>query len=78
MHSVSTGAKAVISIPDNEGFEILLKERSGALKSDFDLTPLHGDNSYLIYKSGKSEFQMDIRGGAFHLKAKKCKTDRMY
>lgn len=78
LYSVSTGAKAVVSIPDNEGFRIVLKERSGVLKSDFDLTPLHGDNNDLIHKSGKSEFQMDIRGGAFHLKAKKCKTDRMY
>lgn len=71
LHSVSTGAKAVVSIPDNEGFQIILKERSGALKSEFDLTPLHGDNNNLIHKSGKSEFQMDIRGGAFHLKSRK-------
>lgn len=71
MHSVSTGTKAVVSIPDNEGFRILLKRRSGALKSEFDLTPLHGDSNDLIHKSGKSEFQVDIRGGAFHLKSRK-------
>ncbi|MDT9721460.1 DUF4097 family beta strand repeat-containing protein [Paenibacillus sp. ClWae2A] len=71
LHSVSTGAKTVVSIPDNEGFQIILKERSGAFKSEFDLTPLHEDRNYLIHKSGKSEFQVDIRGGAFHLKSRK-------
>ncbi|ETT30040.1 DUF4097 family beta strand repeat-containing protein [Paenibacillus sp. FSL K6-1122] len=71
LHSVSTGSKVVVSIPDNEGFRILLKRRSGALKSEFDLTPLHGDSNCLIHKSGKSEFQVDIRGGAFHLKSRK-------
>ncbi|WP_338588340.1 DUF4097 family beta strand repeat-containing protein [Paenibacillus sp. Y5S-9] len=71
LHSVFTGAKAVVSIPDNEGFQIILKERSGALNSEFDLTPLHGDSNNLIHKSGKSEFQVDIRGGAFHLKSRK-------
>ncbi|WP_244660998.1 DUF4097 family beta strand repeat-containing protein [Paenibacillus sp. CFBP 13594] len=68
---VFTGAKAVVSIPDNEGFRILLKRRSGALKSEFELTPLHGDSNNLIHKSGKGEFQVDIRGGAFHLKHRK-------
>lgn len=71
LHFVSTGARAVVSIPDNEGFQIILKERSGAFKSEFDLTPLHGDRNYLIHKSGKSEFHVDIRGGAFHLKSRK-------
>ncbi|WP_339287261.1 DUF4097 family beta strand repeat-containing protein [Paenibacillus sp. FSL R5-0486] len=71
LHSVSTGSKVVVSIPDNEGFRILLKRRSGALKSEFDLTPLHGDSNCLIHKSGKSEFQVDIRGGVFHLKSRK-------
>lgn len=71
LHSVSTGSKVVVSIPDNEGFRILLKRRSGALKSEFDLTSLHGDSNCLIHKSGKCEFQVDIRGGAFHLKSKK-------
>lgn len=71
LYSVSTGGQAVVSIPDNEGFQIILKERSGALKSEFDLTPLHGDSNNLIHKSGKSEFQVDIRGGAFHLKHRK-------
>lgn len=42
LHSVSTGSKVVVSIPDNEGFRILLKRRSGALKSEFDLTPFMG------------------------------------
>jgi hypothetical protein len=78
LHSVSTGAKVVVSIPDNEGFEILLKKRSGILKSDFDLTPLHGDSNYLIHKIGKSEFKIDIRGGAFLLKARKSETNRVY
>ncbi|MEK3919279.1 MULTISPECIES: DUF4097 family beta strand repeat-containing protein [Paenibacillus] len=71
LHSVSTGAKAVVSIPDNEGFQIILKERSGVFKSEFDLTPLHEDSNDLIHKSGKSEFHVDIRGGAFHLKSRK-------
>lgn len=78
LHSVSTGANVVVSIPDNEGFEILLKKRSGILKSDFDLTPLHRDSNYFIHKIGKSEFKIDIRGGAFLLKARKSETDLMY
>ncbi|MGN7413817.1 DUF4097 family beta strand repeat-containing protein [Paenibacillus sp. SAF-068] len=71
LHSVSTGGQAVVSIPDNEGFQIVLKERSGAFKGEFDLTPLHRDSNNLIYKSGKSDFQVDIRGGTFHLKSRK-------
>lgn len=67
-HSISTGMKAVVSIPDQEGFEMQLNERSGALKSDFELTSVQGQPKRFSYKNGKSQFQIDIRGGSFHLK----------
>lgn len=70
LHSVSTGEKISVTIPsDNEGFEIWLEERSGAFKSDFNLSPCNGNDKRLIYKKGKSSFNMDIRGGSFHLKS---------
>lgn len=67
-HSISTGMKAVVSIPDHEGFEVQLHERSGTLKSDFELTPLQGERNRSLYKNGNNKFQIDIRGGSFHLK----------
>lgn len=68
--SISTGMKAVVSIPDHEGFEVHLQERAGTLKSDFELTPLHGKLGCFSYKNGKKQFHIEIRGGSFHLKAK--------
>ncbi|CAI6079080.1 hypothetical protein PAECIP112173_02610 [Paenibacillus sp. JJ-100] len=67
-HSISTGMKAVVRIPDREGFEVQLNERSGSLKSDFELTPLQSEHKRFSYNNGEKQFYIDIRGGSFHLK----------
>jgi len=70
LHVVSTGEKVSVSIPfDNEGFKVHLEKRSGALKSDFMLSPCNGSNKHFMYKGGKNDFKIDIRGGRFHLKS---------
>lgn len=65
IHSVSTAARVTVSIPDNDGFQINVKKRSGSIKSDF---PLMSDGKRLIYSSGKREYHAEVRGGQFILR----------
>ncbi|MNM94858.1 hypothetical protein D3C81_1072770 [compost metagenome] len=64
IHSVSTAAQVMVSIPDNDGFQINVKKRSGTIKSDF---PLISDGKRLIYSSGKREYRAEVQGGQFTL-----------
>nr|WP_186323243.1 DUF4097 family beta strand repeat-containing protein [Paenibacillus xylanexedens] len=67
-HSVSTGMKATVCIPDQEGFEVELNERSGTFKTEFELTPLQNKHKRMVYKNGEKQFLIDVRGGTFLLK----------
>lgn len=69
INTVSTGAKTVIAIPDNEGFELLLNQRSGKFKNEFHVTTINGEKGRYVYKNGTKTIRIDIRGGTVHLKA---------
>ncbi|MNY52892.1 hypothetical protein D3C86_1886070 [compost metagenome] len=52
----------MVSIPENDGFEINVKKLSGSFKSDF---PLVSDGKQLIYSNGKRTYSAEVRGGQF-------------
>lgn len=65
IRSVGTGAKVIISIPDNDGFVFKFKKVSGNFKSDF---PLISEGKLYTYLQARRNYSAEVRGGEFSLR----------
>ncbi|WP_211750302.1 DUF4097 family beta strand repeat-containing protein [Paenibacillus sp. Marseille-Q4541] len=63
--SVGTGAKVIISIPNNDGFVFKFKKLSGNFKSDF---PLISEGKQYTYLHARRCYSAEVRGGEFSLR----------
>lgn len=63
--SVGTGAKVIVSIPDNDGFAFKFKKVSGNFKSDF---PLISEGKQYTYLQERRNYSAEVRGGEFSLR----------
>lgn len=64
IHSITTGAKVTISIPDNDGFALQFTKVSGHFHSDF---PFTSEGNRYVYLHGKRSYKAEVRGGTFSL-----------
>ena len=62
---VGTGARVIISIPDNDGFIFKFKKVSGNFKSDF---PLISEGKLYTYLQARRSYSAEVRGGEFFLR----------
>lgn len=62
---VGTGARVIITIPDNDGFIFKFKKVSGHFKSDF---PLLSEGKQYTYLQAKRSYSAEVRGGEFSLR----------
>lgn len=65
VNSISTGAKVTVTIPENDGFVLHLKKRSGRFQSDF---PLHQKENTYTYLNGINTYHAEVRGGSCALR----------
>ncbi|MHA7966038.1 DUF4097 family beta strand repeat-containing protein [Paenibacillus sp. CAU 1782] len=69
IHTISTAAKTVISLPREEGFEARVDAKSGRFIHAFAPGGIKEDTKQLIYRNGGSPIHIGIRGGSVHLKS---------
>lgn len=65
INSISTGASVTVTLPENDGFVLQFKKRSGRFQSDFPLNPK--EDTY-TYKNGIHSYHAEVRGGSFTLR----------
>jgi len=63
IHSISTGAKVELSIPENTGFTLTSKKISGDIQTRF----LLNNQTEHSYKDGRNGYFAEVRGGSFVL-----------